>query len=235
MEGSMIQRNRRVTPAGEPRCSAASTVQDALRRAILSIQLKPGEPLSEKEIAARFDVSRTPVREALIRLKEEGLVEIFPQSGTFVARIPAQSLPEAIVIRQALECKSVELAATGLDAERLGMIGQIILAQREAEQSGNQEGFHIADEAFHEALAEAVGHPGLWRVAQSVKIQIDRCRRLTLPVPGRMARVIRDHEGIMSAITARNPQAAISAMQAHLSAVLPDLALIRAEQPDYFV
>ena len=74
----------------------------------------PGSALVEKELTARFGTSRTPVREALIRLKEEGLVEIFPQAGTFVARIPTEAIPEAVFIRQALECATVDLVA--LDA-----------------------------------------------------------------------------------------------------------------------
>lgn len=238
MDGSIAFRSRRAVPfprPAEPRSTAASMVLDSLRRAILAVQLKPGEPLNEKEIAARFGISRTPVREALIRLKEEGLVEIFPQSGTFVSRIPAEDLPEAVVIRQALECKSVELAAAGLSPHALEMIEQIIQQQKTAARLDDREAFHIGDEAFHEALAEAAHHPGLWRVAQSAKIQIDRCRRLTLPVPGRMERVIREHEAILAAITARNPAAAITAMHIHLAAVLPEIEVIRAEQPDYFV
>ena len=73
--------------------------------------MEPGTLLDETELAARFKLSRSPVREALIRLKEEGLVEIFPQAGTFVARIPSEAIPEAVFIRQALECATVDLVA----------------------------------------------------------------------------------------------------------------------------
>jgi len=86
-----------------PRVTAASSILNVLRQDILSMALKPGEPLAEKVLTARFGVSRTPVREALMRLAEEGLVDVFPQSGTYVGRIPFNGLPEAVVIRQALE------------------------------------------------------------------------------------------------------------------------------------
>jgi DNA-binding GntR family transcriptional regulator len=83
--------------------STSSLIYQTLRREIVSMHRKPGDPIIEKELASTFGVSRTPIREALLRLSAEHLVEIAPQSGTFVARIPLADLPEAIVIRRALE------------------------------------------------------------------------------------------------------------------------------------
>jgi DNA-binding GntR family transcriptional regulator len=89
--------------------TAASAICNELRDAIVALELEPGTPLSEKELTLRFGVSRTPVREALIRLAEEGLVDIRPQSGTFVSRIPLAAIPEAVIVRQALEGALVEM------------------------------------------------------------------------------------------------------------------------------
>lgn len=218
------------------RRTASAAICDELRDAIVALRLVPGGAILEKELSETFGVSRTPVREALIRLAEEGLVDIRPQSGTFVARIPLASIPEAVIIRQALEGTTVEFAAqaaaAGADCAPL----EAIIARQEALAGiGDTEAFHDADEAFHEAIAVLAGHPGIWRVTRSAKLQIDRCRKLTLPAPGRMMHVVAEHRVIRDAILAGAAARARAAMQAHLQAVLPDSAAIAAAHPEYFV
>lgn len=232
------KRNRRPqgmmsVPAG--RSTAASLVQDELRRAILAMELRPGEPVVEKQLTARFGTSRTPVREALIRLKEEGLVEIFPQAGTFVARIPIGALPEAVFIRQALECATVDLLARIAGDDAIARLDAVIARQHEALDAKDQESFHRADEDFHETLAQLAGYPGIWKIAHNAKNQIDRCRRMTLPVPGRMAMVIREHLSILDQLRRGDAPAAAAAMRAHLGTLLPDLVHLQQNNPDYFV
>ncbi len=217
------------------RASAASVVENDLRQAIISMELSPGSALSEKELVARYGISRTPVREALIRLRDDGLVEVFPQSGTFVGRISVQSIPEAVAIRQALECLSAERAAAGATATGLAAMQDSIADQAAAAARGDQQAFHEADEAFHAAISEAAGLPGVWRLIQTMKMQVDRCRRLTLPVPGRMARVMIEHNSILEAVSQGNSAAARDAVSAHLGAVIPDIDQMTREHPDYFV
>ncbi len=222
-------------PAPRARPTAASAIVAELRGAILDLSLPPGPPLVEKQLTARFGVSRTPLREALIRLAEEGLVEIFPQSGTFVGRIPVAALPEAVVIRQALEAAALSLAiarARPADDERLAAV---VARQKAMAAAGDKDGFHTADESFHETIADIAGHPGLWRIAQQAKAQIDRLRRMTLPVPGRMSAVIADHDDILAAFRARDEASALAALERHLSLVIPDAEAIRARHPHYFV
>ena len=83
--------------------TAANLIYRTLRDDIVAMRMTPGEPINEKAVALKHGMSRTPVREALLRLAGEHLVEIFPQSGTFVTRIPMAALPEAILVRKALE------------------------------------------------------------------------------------------------------------------------------------
>lgn len=221
-------------PLGPARGRTASAlICDSLRDAIVALRLVPGASILERELSERFGVSRTPVREALIRLADEGLVDIRPQSGTFVARIPLASIPEAVIIRQALEGTTVELAAqAGGDCH---ILDEVIARQEAFAGLGDTEAFHEADEAFHEAVAGLAGHPGIWRVTRSAKLQIDRCRRLTLPVPGRMMSVVAEHRVIRDAIRSGDAPAARAAMRRHLQAVLPDAAVIAGEHPEYFV
>jgi GntR family transcriptional regulator, rspAB operon transcriptional repressor len=227
-EGGFVSDPRPVRP------TAASHIMGDLRQSILGLRLPPGTPLSEKDLTERYNVSRTPVREALIRLAEERLIDVFPQSGTFVSRIPLAALPEAVVIRKALELAALELLAGKGEAD-LGELDRLIARQQAMAGLDDRDGFHTADEAFHEAIASLAGFSGIWRVAQQAKMQIDRCRRLTLPTPGRMDSVIAEHRAITAALHRRDREAARQAMDRHLSAVLPDVVALRQQFPDYFI
>jgi DNA-binding GntR family transcriptional regulator len=225
-------------PPGGSRARANNTahlVYRELRNDIVSMRRAPGQPIVEKEIALARGVSRTPVREALLRLAGEDLVEIFPQSGTFVARIPASALPEAILMRTALEQTTARLAAERAHAGDIARLHDLIERQRRVEARGERDRFHAADEAFHAAIAEAAGHPGIWRFIEQVKIQVDRYRRLTLPVPGRMRLVLGEHAAVVAAIEAHDPPAAAAAMAAHLERLRASIGDVRDLNPDYFI
>lgn len=217
------------------RTTTATAVYRDLHAAIVSMRVPPGTPLHEKTLTERYGVSRTPVREALIRLVEDSLVEVFPQSGTFVARIPMGLIPEAVIIRQALEDATVSRAAAGAKAADLAALDKILAEQKFLFSRKDVDAFHDADEAFHEAIAQISGHPGIWTYLKPAKIQIDRCRRLTLPALGRMEFVISEHLLIRDAIAAHDVEAARAAMHRHLSAVIPETDALRSTFPDCFV
>ena len=221
------------TPSPSGTLTAAGAIAAALRDDIVGMVLVPRSPLRDAVLCARFGTSRTPVREALIRLGEEGLVDIVPQSGTFVSRIPVDAIPEAVLVRQALEGVTVEAAARA-GAAGLARLDAALDAQRRLADCRDMRGFHEADEAFHEAVAGAAGHPNIWRLLRQVKVQMDRARRLTLPAPGRMEQVIAEHRSIRDAIARRDAAAARRAMTTHLSVVIPDVARLRDTHPDYF-
>lgn len=185
------------------------------------MEMRPGEKVSENDLARRFGVSRTPAREAMQRLADEGLVEIFPQSGTFVARIPYEELPEAMVIRKSLESTTAGLAAEAASRSQKLTLASVIEQQREASQAGDRAAFHRADELFHAKLAEIAGFPGIWKLVLQVKTQVDRFRHLTLVLPHRMLAVIEEHERILKAIERGDATGAAAAMVAHLDSVLP--------------
>ncbi|MBV9290601.1 MAG: GntR family transcriptional regulator [Hyphomicrobiales bacterium] len=213
----------------------SGTIYAKLRNELVSLKRLPGELISEAELAVLHGCSRTPVREAVLKLADEGLIEIFPQSGTFAARIPVSALPEAIVIRKALEETAAQLATRSATRSQILGLRALLERQREASRAGDRDGFHQADEAFHAAIADASGYPGLWSVVEQVKVHVDRYRRLTLPREGRMARAVREHSAIAVAIESGDPASASAAMSAHLDALLNDIPGIRRSNPDYFV
>ncbi len=235
-----LARGRRPTAArSAPRApgpvTAAGAIAAALRDDIVGMVLLPRTPLRDPVLCERFGTSRTPVREALIRLGEEGLVDILPQSGTFVSRIPVDAIPEAVLVRQALEGVTVEGAAARGGEGAAAALDAAIDAQRSLAARGDTRGFHDADEAFHEAIALLAGHPNIWRLLRQVKMQLDRARRLTLPALGRMGQVIAEHALIRDAVAAGDAAGARTAMTAHLGIVVPDVARLRGLHPDYFI
>ncbi|MBB2695814.1 UNVERIFIED_ORG: DNA-binding GntR family transcriptional regulator [Rhizobium esperanzae] len=220
------RRPRRVTTAG--------AIYERLYADIISLRMPPGLFLQEKRIADEFGVSRTPVREALLRLSEGGLVDIFPQSGTVVSRVPVAAIPEAVVVRKALEGTTVEMAAETATPADIARLDAIIARQRSHAAAGDTASFHEEDEAFHEAIAQISGYPGIWAVLKAVKVQLDRARRLTLPALGRMGNVVSEHMIVRDALAAHDAAAARSAMIHHLSAVIPDVDELRSRYPNYF-
>ncbi|OWW04642.1 GntR family transcriptional regulator [Rhizobium sp. R72] len=221
-------------PAKLRRVTTADAIFDRLYADILALRIPPGMQLQEKRIAEEFAVSRTPVREALLRLSEGGLVDIYPQSGTVVSRVPVSAIPEAVVVRKSLEGTTVERAAEIATTADIGRLNSIIARQQSLAALGETSAFHEEDEAFHEAIAGIAGYPGIWTILKSVKVQIDRARRLTLPALGRMDNVVHEHELIRDAIAAHDQETARRAMMHHLSAVIPDVAELRTQYPDYF-
>ncbi|MBV9533731.1 MAG: GntR family transcriptional regulator [Bradyrhizobium sp.] len=239
MRARATKRAKVATPAvrrnSRPRrATASSRIYFELRDELVSLRRRPGEAISEATIALSYGLSRTPVREAILKLADEGLIDIFPQSGIFASRIPLAALPEAIIIRKALEETTARLAAERATQSQVLNLQAIVQWQREADAASDREGFHQADEAFHAAIAEVAGHPGIWTLVQQVKVNVDRYRRLTLPQAGRMAQVIAEHVLILAAIEAHDPSAARSAMESHLDRLLRDISATQLTSPEFF-
>ena len=229
---SAVAGNRR---NGRPRTATASSkIYSDLRTELVSLQRRPGEVISEAEIALSYGVSRTPVREAILKLSDEGLLEIFPQSGIFVSRIPIAALPEAILIRKSLEATTAQLAAERAAASQILVLQAILERQREANAAKDGDAFHRADEMFHATIAEVAGYPGIWKLIQQVKVNVDRYRLLTLPQQGRIARVIVEHEAILSAIAAHDASGARTAMEIHLESLLDNISVTQNINPEFF-
>jgi len=221
--------------SGRPRAAtAASRIYSDLRAELVSLQRRPGDAISEAQIALSYGVSRTPVREAILKLSDEGLLEIYPQSGIFVSRIPVAALPEAIIIRKALEETTARLAAERATSSQILALRSILERQREASAAGDSDTFHQADELFHATVADVAGHPGIWKFIQQVKVHVDRYRRLTLPQHGRIPKVIAEHEAVLTAIEAHDPERARRAMEAHLESLLDNISTTQHINPEFF-
>ena len=214
--------------------NSAQLIHFHLRDDIISMRRRPGEPIAEKDITQAYGVSRTPVREALLRLSEEGLIDIIAKSGTIVSRIPADELPEAILARKAIEQMTARMAAELAAKSDVLKLRAIVERQKEALKSNDIDGFHVEDEALHRSIMAAAGQPGIWRFVEGIKMQLDRFRRLTLPQAHRMERALSEHVELVDAIAAGNADRAATVIGDHLDWLGASLAKIRDIGPDYF-
>ena len=230
--------NNQVLPTGSDEAdstmSASRRVYLWLRRRIVEMDMLPGTRVVERDIAEEFGTSRTPVHEAVQRLADEGLIEIVPRSGTFVARIPLDALEEANLVRHALETAIIEKAAQRVQPADAARLRDILAEQEAAIASNDFATFHRTDERFHALLAELSGYPGVWPIIQQAKTQMDRYRQLTLPLEGRMLGVLEEHRAVVEAIEARDPEKAVAAMREHLDHVMPVLEITRKLRPEFF-
>ena len=228
MESLRITRNQRIHGA------TRAQVYGVLRDAIVSAELEPGRQLSENELAERLGVSRTPIREALVRLRDDRLVEIVPQLGTFVSRIGTAAVQDAQFIREALECSAVRLAAEKAERSDVAALDGLLRRQEEVRDANDYDRFYALDDELHGALCELSGHGVAWSLAQRANGHLNRVRRLSLPQPRYLAEMVAEHKLVVDAVRRGDPDAAEAALRHHLRMVLSGLPAIHTEHPDYF-
>jgi DNA-binding GntR family transcriptional regulator len=224
-------------PPATTRVGRMTTVQQIytdLRHLIIDLTLRPGTVLSKNDIAERFSVSQTPVREAMILLEEEGLVDIFPQSRTEVSHIDVQSAREAHFLRLSVEIEVARTLAESIDDAGLARLGARIAAHETELRADNQTGFKLADNAFHEEMLHLAGVQGLTQVIDRRRGHYDRIRGLYLRLQERRKIVIKEHRAILKALKSHDSAAAEAAVRAHLGKSLAIVDQIQDRYPTYF-
>lgn len=212
---------------------AAPQVFDHLRARIVALDLAPGTLLSRADLAADFGVSQTPVRDALMRLEEEGLVLVFPQHKTVVTRVDIGQARHAHFLRRALELEVVRTLAAAGDAKLVALLRATIGHQRTALAAGDLPIFTAYDQAFHQQMFEAADVPDLWGEVRRRSGHLDRLRRLHLPEKGKGEAILRDHSRIVAAIAKGDPEAAQRGVREHLSGTLLQVDSIRERYPEF--
>ena len=216
--------------ASRPRTNRR-VVYETLRRQVLTLELPPGAALSENELAAALGVSRTPVRESLILLAEEGLVQVFPQVGSFVSRVDPDRVRDAQFLREAVELAALDDVPAELDPDVVAELRANLDRQRAP--GIDLEEFFGLDEAFHHGLLRLSGHDRAWSTVVAAKGHLDRARRLGLketpPAP-----FAAQHLEIFRAVLDRDLDRARATMRSHLRAVFEDIERIRIRSPELF-
>ena len=205
-----------------------------LRNNIIDLNIKPGETISENEIANILNVSRTPVREAFAKLVSEELLEIYPQRGTQVSYIDLKHVEEARFMRLKLEEAVVELACEDFPENYLF----------ELESNINQQEFCIAkknytaaldlDNSFHEIIYRGCGKERIWNAIHFMNGDFDRIRALNLISSMNMDIVLNQHKGIINAIKNKDSELGIKIVNEHLTKVNDDKMILIGQYPAYF-
>lgn len=214
---------------------AASQLYSLIRDAIVSMELLPGQMISETALAEQFAVSRTPVREALIQLSAIGFVEVLPQRGTYVSRFSIDKILEARFIREALEVAVVAYVAENASEEAAEAGGRIIAEQKIAARDDDALAFQKLDDDFHQTLAGFTGYSRVASLIEAEKAHMDRVRNLSLHMRGQYKRVLSQHTAIIRAIKEGSATKAVEAMGGHMKDVYNVLEVIPKEHPEYFL
>jgi DNA-binding GntR family transcriptional regulator len=201
--------------------SLTSQVYDILKELIITIQLHPGQMLSEKEVAESLQASKTPIREAMIRLQGAGLVEIKPKKGTFITPIKVDRYIEACFVRLQLEVGAVKRAAVQRGNLNVNLKMESLLKQQEqALKDKKGQLFFQLDEDLHQTFFDAAGVSGVWGVLKATQGDVYRMRYLKrLHNIRRESAVIEEHRAIVDAIKNGSPDDAEAAMIKHVGSL----------------
>lgn len=214
--------------------SVSGRICEIVRKAIIQLQFRPGDVLSETALARELSVSRQPVREAFIKLADAGLVEVRPQRGTFVRLISHSEVESARYVRESVEIAFARAAATKGAADIASDLHVSISHLENAGESENWMEFLRLDEEFHQAIARGAGYENAWRMLDAIKAQMDRVRFLSLPDFTPASRLVAQHKQIADSIAAGDPDGSEQAMRVHLDEIRKALPKITAAHPDLF-
>ncbi|MEL7105085.1 MAG: GntR family transcriptional regulator [Pseudomonadota bacterium] len=216
------------------RRTSVDDVFDFLHAQIASLQLKPGDRISEAEIAAQFGVSRQPVRDAFSRLANHDLLLIRPQRATEVRRFSMRAIEKARFVRAAIEKEVLLRAASLCDSDGARRLDAALVEQDSVIKSGTYEDFGRLDYEFHKTLCAIAQADYAYDVILEEKAKVDRLCMLGMQKEQRLPDLVADHRAIAEAVKTRDPGAAIAAGMVHLSRLDETIERIRATNANYF-
>ena len=172
----------------------------AIREAIMELNFLPGEIIRKHDICNALGVSRSPVSEALAKLRNEGLVEVVPQSGTFVSRFSLQDIKEGAFLREAIELACIEILASNISEKQLIDLNRNLKLQKVLAETDDYQGFYQLDAEMHGMIMDFTGYKNLTKVTKTGWVQVDRARQLLLPVDGRLKKAFQEHRAVIKAL-----------------------------------
>ena len=200
----------------------ADQIYDSLKAAIVQVKLLPRTSISESRMCRHFGVSRTPVRAAILRLSEEGLIDVYPQQGSYVAPIRLADIHDGHFIRKSLELSILTEAAARWTPEKSRQARDIVARGEAAIQAGDVEAFHVADEDFHHAFTGFADRPGVWPAILQAKTRLSRFIRLISHIISNAERlpvVIEEHLAVLDALDRGDAEEAKARLDYHLDKI----------------
>ena len=235
-ESSPIHNSERSYGAGIPHRlpSVQDSVYAALRNSIINLNLAPGTAISEKDISQRFEVSRTPVREAFIHLSKEGLIRVIPQKETMVSLIDLARVEQEFFLRQSLEIAVQEHFLRNSKREHINELENLLDLQAEALKKNSPADFIRYDDAFHRTFFDGAGQPLCWEIVSSMSGHYYRVRMLIVRISGIADEKVLHHRNIFEALKNHDLEKTRKLLFSHLSLETEE-DLLREKFPDFFV
>lgn len=174
-------------------------ILETIREAILRGNLKPGEKVAEPELAERFGISRTPIREAFRQLESEGYLTVIPRKGAVVAALSERDVQEFYAIKSILEGYAAELAAKNLSSKELEKLEAINDKLKKLAEAGDVKSFYRVHNEFHETFLKAADNSKLYELIQQLGMKFSRLRMASLSVNGRMLISVAEHDKLLDA------------------------------------
>ncbi|MDR2479698.1 MAG: GntR family transcriptional regulator [Treponema sp.] len=218
---------------GEDR-SVQDSVYTALRKSIINLNLLPGTAVSEKEISLRYQVSRTPVREAFIHLSNEGLVEVIPQKETLVSHIDNARVEQEFFLREHLEAAVLESFIGKSGPEDFAKLETFIEKQTQAFNNNDYVNFMIYDNSFHRVLFETAGQELSWQVLESMGGHYYRVRLLSTWLNGIPKSIISQHKSLFASFKKKDLSKARVLLDEHLHQLPTELKILQEKYPQFF-
>ncbi len=216
-----------------PRETGRDYALRTLKDNIIRLELAPGTMLSENELAAQMDLSRTPVREALVELSKVDIVEIYPQRGSAIAKIDYDLVEEARFMRLVLEKAVVEQVCALAGPEDVQRLRRNLRLYQDYIDAGDSDAGLDTDNNFHRILFQIARKERIFGMIRNMSIHFDRVRRLSLSAV-KDTKVLQDHTAIVDAVEAGDAKAAIALMEQHLTRYQYDAKTLKETYPDYF-
>jgi DNA-binding GntR family transcriptional regulator len=214
--------------------TASDAIAASLRSSILSLKLLPGSELNLQEMADRLGTSRSPVRDALLKLRDERLVDIIPQSGTRVARINLSQVEVERFLRSSLEQDAAGLFCRKRKEKDLLSMDGAIQKQKEAKEAGDMVAFLTSDDDFHHVVFSSTGLERIWNIIQKESGNYHRIRLLSFGEPDVLANIILRHQELESAFRGGN-EALVKELEAgHMGKLEQERVVLLDRYPDYF-
>ncbi|MGX6447344.1 GntR family transcriptional regulator [Patulibacter sp. S7RM1-6] len=215
--GNRVQARGERAGVGEIGRQVGQHAYDALRRRIIRCELAPGRTFTEASVAEELGIGRTPVREALARLAREGFVVVAPRAGCRVSEVTLGDVMELFELREPLETKAAELAASRIDGPGLDELQRLtdVPFVEDAADAAGLAAFLGANTAFHSAVARYAGNGRLRATLDGIADQLERLHWLGVPTSPRVGDMLGDHREMIAALAARDGEHAAALALRH--------------------
>ena len=208
---------------------------DKLKEMIVTLELKPGEKITLNKIIDTLGIGRTPIREAIIKFKDQNLVKVIPQSGTYISKIDLKQAEDAMFVRKLIEKKIVAMAINKDDNDLKNKLAKILDFAKAKENQQDKRNFFHFDNEFHKSFYTAVDKEDIWNWMQTLNIQLERFRYLRLSVEDlQWSTIIEQHESIFNAVINKDIPLGTHEIENHLSMMFKEEEELISAYPDYF-